>query len=163
MSDGQFINNGNISNQLSKKRYSDAGLDIRADLHKEIKMYSKVGETIINDTELEEIILQPFSRVIINSSVNVAVPHGYVGLIWDRSGMAALHGITTLAGCIDEGYSGEVLVVLVNSSWEEYTIHNHDRIAQLLTVPVNLGYYQEVNSLEETDRGVAGFNSSGYK
>ncbi len=162
MEAGKFVNNGNIPDQLCKKRYSDAGLDLRCDLHKEIKLFSKVGLTIINDDELEEVILPAFSRIILNTSINVAVPNGCVGLIWDRSGLAANQGITILAGAVDENYVGPVLVVMFNSSYEDYIIHNHDRIAQLLTVPINLEYYNEVSSLEDTDRGSTGFGASGY-
>lgn len=156
-----FINNNNIYNQLSKKNESDAGLDLKCDLSKEIKLYSKAGELIINDPNLTEIILPAFSRIVLNTSINIAIPYGYVGSVRDRSGLAANHGITVLAGTIDSGYTGDVKVVLFNSSYEDYLIHNNDKIAQLLTSPVCLTTYEEVDSLDETARGNKGFGSTG--
>jgi len=158
---GQFINNSGFDNQLSKKNYTDAGLDLACDLSKQIKLYTKAGQIIIEDPELDEIILPAFSRIVLNTSVNVAVPYGQVGLIWDRSGLAANYGITTLAGCVDCGYVGDVKVVLFNSSYEDYVIHNNDRIAQLITVPINLHSYRQVDELDETTRGSKGFGDSG--
>lgn len=159
---GVFVNNNHIDNQLSKNNDADAGLDLHVDLSKEIKLYSKAGELIINDSDLDEIILPSFSRIILNTSINIAIPYGYVGLLWDRSGLATIHGITILGGCIDSGYTGDVKIVLFNSSYEDYIIHNNDKMGQMLTVPVNLNTYDEVSSLEETNRGTNGFNSSGY-
>lgn len=158
---GNFINNNNIENQLSKNNLLDAGLDLMCDLSKEIKLYSNVGLTIINDPELDEIILPAFSRIVLNTSVNIAVPPNYVGLIWDRSGLAASHGITVLAGAIDSGYTGDVKIVLFNASYDDYIIKNQDKIAQMITVSINIMDYCQVDSLEETDRGNAGFGSSG--
>jgi dUTP pyrophosphatase len=159
---GLFVNNSNIENQLCKNRYSDAGQDLRVDLHKEITLYSKAGEMIIDDPELDEICLPAMSRIVLNTSLNISVPSRHVGLIWDRSGLAAKHGLTILAGCVDEGYVGDVKVVVFNSSWIDYYIKHGDKIAQLLTIPVDQDQYVEVESLEETNRGSNGFNSSGY-
>jgi len=158
---GLLKNNNDSNKQLSKKNYSDAGLDLCCDLSKEIKLYSKTGLTVIEDPDLEEIILPSFSRIVLNTSINIRIPPNHVGLIWDRSGLAANYGITILAGCIDHEYTGDVKVVMFNSSFDDYIVHNHDRIAQLLTIPCNLGYYLQVDSLIETDRGNSGFGSSG--
>jgi dUTP pyrophosphatase len=158
---GLFVNNSGFENQLNKKNFSDAGLDLMCDLTKEIKLYSKTGLTIINDADLDEIILPSFSRIVLNTSTKVAVPDKHVGLIWDRSGLAANYGITILAGCVDHGYTGDVKVVMFNSSFDDYIIHNGDRIAQMLTVSCDLTKYLQVSMLEDTSRNSLGFGSSG--
>jgi len=158
---GKFVNNGNIYNQLTKNTYTDGGLDLKCDLSKTIDVYSAAGHTIIEDPELDEIIIPPFSRIVVNTSINIAIPEGYVGLIWDRSGLAAKYGITILAGCIDAGYVGDVKIVMFNSSYDSYIVRNNDRVAQLLTVFIVLDKYEEVDSLDKTIRGTAGFGSSG--
>ena len=158
---GLIKNNNDSINQLSKNRDEDAGLDLVCDLTKEIKLYSKAGLIWINDPDLQEIILPSFSRIILNTSVNIMVPPDHVGFIWDRSGLAANYGITILAGCVDRGYIGDIKVVMFNSSFDDYIIHNGDKIAQLLTIPCNLGRYLKVGSLDATARGDSGFGSSG--
>lgn len=158
---GLFVNTNNIKDQLCKNRYSDAGQDIRCDLHKEIIIYSKAVETIINDLELDEICLPAMSRIVLNTSLNIAVPERHFGFIHDRSGLAAKHGLTILAGIVDEEYRGDIKVVIFNSSWEDYYIKHEEKIAQFITIPVDLDRYVQVESLEETDRGAAGFGSSG--
>lgn len=158
---GLFVNNSDIKDQLCKNRYSDAGQDIKCDLHKEIVVYSKAGELIINNLYLNEICLPAMSRIILNTSLNVAVPERHFGFIHDRSGLAAKHGLTILAGIIDEEYRGDVKVVIFNSSWEDYYIKHEEKIAQFITIPVDLDRYIEVDSLEETDRGSLSFGSSG--
>lgn len=118
----------------------DAGLDLYAD---------------------EAWLLSATSRALINTHISIAIPHGYVGLIWPRSGLAAKHGISVDAGVIDAGYRGPVKVLVTNSGDDDYAVHRGDKIAQLLIQPVSLMEPVEVGCLDETDRNAGGFGSSG--
>ena len=74
----------------------------------------------------DEAVIEPGSKELIGTDVSLAIPNGYVGLIWDRSGMAANKGIHRFAGVIDSGYRGEIKVCLWNSSLEEFYIIMND-------------------------------------
>ena len=91
----------------------------------------------------------------------MAIPEGHVGLIWDRSGMAAKHGLHCLAGVVDSGYRGEIGVVMKHLGDEPFTVEKNMRIAQMLIQPVAAATIEEADSLEETDRGKDGFGSTG--
>ena len=110
-----------------------------------------------------EITLPPGKRVLIPTSVEMAIPFGYEGQVRPRSGLAIKHGITVMnaPGTIDSDYRGEVRVALVNLSQEEYTIRRGDRIAQLVICPVVRAGFVETEELSETDRGARGFGSTG--
>jgi dUTP pyrophosphatase len=97
----------------------------------------------------------------VRTGVKIAIPPGYVGLVWDRSGLASRYGIKTMAGVIDSSYRGEVMVVLKNLSAEIHRVNKGDRIAQLLIQEIALLNVEEVTSLEETERGDKGFGSTG--
>lgn len=105
--------------------------------------------------------IKPGEKKIIKTALQMAIPQGHVGLIWDRSGMAAKHSLHTLAGVIDSGYRGEVGVVIVNLGTEEFNIEKNMRIAQMLIQPVKTPEVVEVDDLEESERGEGGFGSSG--
>jgi len=109
----------------------------------------------------ENWLLSTASRALINTNISIAIPDGYVGLIWPRSGLAAKHGISVDAGVIDAGYRGPVKVLVTNSGDDDYAVHRGDKIAQLLIQPVSLMEPVEVDCLDETDRNAGGFGSSG--
>ena len=109
----------------------------------------------------EDAIIEPAHRTIVGTDIAMAIPTGYVGLIWDRSGMATKRGIHRFAGVIDSGYRGEIKVCLWNASDEHYVINKGDRVAQLLIQPVPAFPLIEVQNLDNTDRGSDGFGSSG--
>jgi dUTP pyrophosphatase len=98
----------------------------------------------------------------------MAIPRGYVGLVWDRSSLG-VKGIHRFAGVIDSGYRGEVKVCLHNSNLPSrsepekntYVVEKNDRIAQLIIQRVENFYVNQVKTLNETDRGEGGFGSSG--
>ena len=109
----------------------------------------------------EDAIIDPSKLELVSTHISFAIPEGYVGLIWDRSGMAAKRGLHRFAGVIDSGYRGEVKVCLWNSS-DKYCVINHgERIAQILFQEVPHFTMNEVESLDDTDRGEGGFGSSG--
>ena len=99
----------------------------------------------------------------VTTGISIEIPVGYVGLIHPRSGMAAKHGITVLnsPGTIDAGYRGEIKVILVNHTGIDYDVKKGDKIAQLVVQEVEEIHFVEVEELNETDRGVDGFGSTG--
>ena len=109
----------------------------------------------------DEAVIEPTKTELIGTDIALGIPAGYVGLIWDRSGMAAKRGIHRFAGVIDSGYRGEIKVCLWNSSEEFCVINKGDKIAQILFQPVPHFALTEANTLTSTDRGSGGFGSSG--
>ena len=109
----------------------------------------------------EDAIIDPSKAELISTDISFAIPEGYVGLIWDRSGMAAKRGLHRFAGVIDSGYRGEVKVCLWNSSDKYCVINAGERIAQILFQEVPAFTMVEVASLDDTERGIGGFGSSG--
>lgn len=100
---------------------------------------------------------------LISTNLVINIPENFVGLIWARSGLSVKHKLEVGAGCIDSGYHGEVKVHLYNHSDIPYKVNSGDKIAQLLTIPVNLASYDEVLEFAcDSDRGNNGFGSSGY-
>jgi dUTP pyrophosphatase len=113
---------------------------------------------------VERARLAPGERASVGTGIAVAIPDGCAGLVLPRSGLAARHGITipNAPGLIDSGYRGEVRVLLLNAdATQPFEVAPGDRIAQLLLVRHETPELIEVESLEETVRGVGGFGSSG--
>ena len=125
--------------------------------------YAQPGDAGMDLYAEETVILEPHSQHSVTTGIAVAIPSGYVGLIWDKSGLAAKHGLKTMAGVIDAGYRGEIKVVVHNLSKTSYTIESGTKIAQMLIQPVERPVLAEVNELDETRRGTGGFGSTGKK
>ena len=119
---------------------SDAGWDLYADQH----------VTILNG-----------ERKTINTGISLAIPSGFAGLIWPRSGMSVKKGVDVLAGVVDSGYRGEIKVCLLNTGYDPVIIDAGDRIAQILFQEVPTFEMEVVERLNATDRGEGGFGSSG--
>lgn len=109
---------------------------------------------------IEDIILEAGQGKMAKTGIALALPEGFMGMVADRSSLAK-RGIKTAGGIIDEGYRGEVHIVLWNISSEAVHLRKGERIAQLLIIPVVTPAVQEVTTLDETARGVKGFGSSG--
>ena len=121
----------------------DAGVDLRATI---------------------ELTLKPGERAVIPTGVAVAIPAGYAGLVQPRSGLAARHGVGVVnaPGLIDSGYRGEIKVIAINLDPDEpFEIRRGDKIAQLVIYPVPETAWREVDELPMSQRGAAGFGSSG--
>jgi dUTP pyrophosphatase len=114
---------------------------------------------------VESSTLKPLQRAIIKTGLFIELPIGYEAQVRPRSGLAAKKGITVLnaPGTIDADYRGEIGVILVNLSNEDFTIENGERIAQLVVAKHERANWEEVDVLEETDRGSGGFGSTGLK
>lgn len=110
---------------------------------------------------VEEVVLQPGQRVQVPTGIAMAIPEGYAGLIWDKSGISHKAGVKTLGGVVDAGYRGEILVGLVNTSDTLHTFAAGDKIAQMLIQQVMQPALTEVDSLDQTSRGADGFGSTG--
>lgn len=133
-------------------------------LHSEaiLPTYSRDGDAGLDLHAIETIVIPPQERRLIATGIAMAIPEGYAGLIWDRSGMAAKHGLKSLGGVIDSNYRGELKVVLHNLSAKPFTVEKGMHIAQLLIQPVQKKEIVEVEELDEnTERGMEGFGSSG--
>lgn len=121
-----------------------AGLDLRANID-------------------EPLTLQPLQRVLVPTGLSMALPAGYEAQVRPRSGLALKHGITVLntPGTIDADYRGEVGIILINLSAEPFTIHDGDRIAQMVVARCEQAECVGVESLDDTERGSGGFGHSG--
>lgn len=124
----------------TRAHHDDAGLDIYAN---------------------ETCELQPGERMAVGSGIALAIPSGFVGLIWDKSGLAAKAGLKTMGGVIDASYRGELKVIIANQGSEVYRVEEGTKIAQLLIQKVELLEVVEVSDLDETVRGEGGFGSTG--
>ena len=132
-------------------------LDHRAKLPKR----AHPGDAGIDLCALEGCVIEAGMRQVVSTGVAIAVPESHVGLILDRSGLAARHGITNLGGVIDAEYRGEWKVIMHNTSDEPYEVAAGERIAQILIVPIALPDVCEVDELDDTMRGKGGFGSTG--
>lgn len=113
--------------------------------------------------EAEPLVLLPGTKAMVETGLSVAIPQGYEIQMRPRSGLAAKHGITCLnaPGTIDSDYRGELKVILINHGQEAFTIARGERIGQMVLAPVTRLVWQEVEMLDDTDRGSGGFGSTG--
>jgi dUTP pyrophosphatase len=123
-----------------------AGLDLKANL-------------------TEPIVLKPLQRQLIPTGLFIELPNSYEAQIRPRSGLAFKNGITVLnsPGTIDADYRGEIKVLLVNLSNEDFTVNDGERIAQMVIAKHEQIDWQQVSALEESARGEGGFGSTGKK
>ena len=121
-----------------------AGVDLKANIEKAI-------------------VLKPLERAIIKTGLFIALPIGFEAQVRPRSGLAAKKGITVLnaPGTVDADYRGEIGVILVNLSNQEFVINDGERVAQLIIAKHERINWEEVAVLNETDRGSGGFGSTG--
>lgn len=111
-----------------------------------------------------EIVTIPAHQTLkVPTGISMAIPEGYFGAIFARSGLAAKQGLrpANCVGVIDSDYRGEFMVMLHNDTDEPKTVENHDRVAQLVVMPYMPVEFQETDSLDETQRGTGGFGSTG--
>ena len=123
-----------------------AGMDLRANLD-------------------ESVVLRPLERRLIPTGLHIALPEGYEAQVRPRSGLALKHGITVLntPGTIDADYRGEVGVVLVNLSQEEFVVNDGERIAQMVIARHEQAELVVVSELDTTERGEGGYGHTGVK
>jgi dUTP pyrophosphatase len=113
---------------------------------------------------IEDMKIPPGQKGFAKTGIAMAIPNGYAGLIWPKSGLALNHGIDVLAGVIDSGYRGEIVVILQNHGDTDFTLSAKSQVAQMLFQKVESPSISEVDDLDETPRGVFGFGSTdGHK
>lgn len=136
----------------------------RTDKEVELPKYIRENDAAFDLRSAEDKVLAPGEKTIVKTGLRMAIPSGHVGLIWDRSGLAAKHSLHCLAGVIDCTYRGEVGVVMKNLGDAPFEVEKNMRIAQMLIQPVTTPKIVEVDDLDEdTVRGSNGFGSSGVK
>jgi dUTP pyrophosphatase len=127
--------------------------------------YATVGSAGMDITAAlaEPMILEPGAIVMIPTGIAIALPQGFECQVRSRSGLAAKHGIFALnaPGTIDSDYRGEIKVILANSGKASYAIQPGERIAQLVIARYETVQWELVDSLDETERGIGGFGSTG--
>lgn len=113
----------------------------------------------------EPITIKSLERTMVPTGLFIELPVGYEAQVRPRSGLAFKNGVTCLnsPGTIDADYRGELKVILVNLSHEDFTINNGDRIAQMVIAKHERAEFIEVQELSETSRGQGGFGSTGVK
>jgi dUTP pyrophosphatase len=123
-----------------------AGMDLRANLEMPV-------------------VLKPMERKLIPTGLHIALPEGYEAQVRPRSGLALKKGITVLnsPGTIDADYRGEVGVLLINLSMEDFTVNDGERIAQMVIARHEQGMFEDVEVLDETERGEGGYGHTGVK
>ena len=121
-----------------------AGMDIRANLE-------------------QPIVLKPLQRCLVPTGLSIALPSGYEAQLRPRSGLALKKGITLLntPGTIDADYRGEIGIILVNLSSEDFVVEDGERIAQMVIARYEQAEWNEVEVLDETERGAGGFGHTG--
>lgn len=125
---------------------SSAGMDIRANIE-------------------QSIVLKPLERCLVPTGLHIALPEGYEAQIRPRSGLALKKGLTILnsLGTIDADFRGEIGVILINLSSEDFTINDGERIAQMVIARYEQAEWEPVEMLDDTERGTGGFGHSGIK
>lgn len=127
-----------------------------------IPKYATRGDAGMDFYANETITIRSQERKLISTGIAIAIPLGYVGLIWDKSGIATKQGLKTMAGVIDSGYRGEIKILVHNLSNETHIIEAGKKIAQMLIQPVEQREVIEVTELDNnTERGDGGFGSTG--
>ena len=111
------------------------------------------------------VTLRPLERKLIPTGLYMALPEGYEAQIRPRSGLALKHGLTVLnsPGTIDSDYRGEVMVLLVNLSGDDFTVNDGERIAQLVIARHETARFETVSQLDDTERGAGGYGHTGVK
>jgi dUTP pyrophosphatase len=132
-------------------------------LHKDAKIpqYAYPDDAAFDLFAVENLKITPNERVQILTGIAVQIPRGHVGLIWDKSGLSHNHGLKTLGGVVDSGYRGEIKVGLINLGKENYQIEKGHKVAQMIIQKKETYEIIEVDELDGSDRGEAGFGSSG--
>lgn len=110
---------------------------------------------------LDRVVVAPLARVQVSTGLAMEIPEGFVGLVWDKSGLAHKFGLKVLGGVIDSGYRGEIKIGIINLSTEDYIFEKGHKVAQMIIQKKETPEIVEVAELSVTDRGESGFGSTG--
>ncbi len=123
--------------------------------------YAHEGDAGLNMYSNETVTIPSSEVAKIRSGISMEIPEGYVGLIWDRSGLSMNHAIKSLGGVIDSSYRGESIFGVINLGKEAYTVEKGHKVVQMLIQKIEHVKVEEVEELSETKRGAGGFGSTG--
>lgn len=134
-------------------------------IEKDAKMpyQANEGDAGLDLFSIEDKVIEPGEAALVRTGIQIGLPAGTEAQIRPRSGLALRHSVTVLnsPGTIDEGYRGEINVILINHGKENFMVEKHMRIAQMVIAPVAAVKLEQADSLSATDRGSGGFGSSG--
>ena len=135
----------------------------RIDLSAELPTYAHPGDAGMDIRSIEELTIAPGARALVHTGLVMMLPPGYEAQVRPRSGLALKNGVTVLntPGTIDEGYRGEVGVILVNFGSEPFKVEKGAKIAQMVIAPCTRAEIVETDEVDDTVRGTGGFGSSG--
>ena len=123
--------------------------------------YAKDGDAAFDLYSSKNVEIASMERAQVSTGIAMEIPDGYVGLIWDKSGLSQKAGLKTLGGVVDAGYRGEVLVGVINLSKENYKFEKGHKVAQMIIQKREHCDIVEVAELGSSERGSAGFGSTG--
>jgi len=131
-------------------------------IHPEARLpeYGRSGDAGLDLFSVVDHEIKPGEIYAVPTGIQAAIPEGYVGLVWDKSGLS-LQGLHRLAGVVDSGYRGEIRVVMINLSRQSFSVGKGMKIAQMLVQPVAAVSVEETDTLDDTSRGEGGFGSTG--
>jgi len=127
----------------------------------QIPHYAHHGDAGMDLYTIDTFELEPGERKSIALGISIEIPDGYVGLIWDKSGLSHKYGIKNFGGVIDSGYRGEIHAGVMNLSGKFFRFEKGHKIAQLLIQKIEMVSFEEVDDLSESVRGNGGFGSTG--
>ncbi len=136
---------------------------VRLDKEMPMPKFAQPGDAAFDLFSVEKVTIAPGERVQVKTGLKMEIPNGYVGFIWDKSGLSHKAGLKTLGGVIDASYRGEVMVGMINLSKESYTFEKGHKVAQMVIQKredVSIVEVEE-GELSETARGEGGFGSTG--
>ncbi len=134
---------------------------IRLDKSMKMPAYAYQDDGAFDLYSRERITIKPGERLSIPTGLKMEIPPGYVGFIWDKSGLSHKFGLKTFGGVADAGYRGEILVGMMNLGTEPYTFEKNHKLAQMTIQLREKVDIVEVEELGESTRGEAGFGSTG--
>ncbi len=123
--------------------------------------YAHPGDAGLDIYTCESVSVEPGEKTVISTGIAMEIPEGYVGMVWDKSGIAIKNGIKTLGGVVDSGYRGEVLIGVINLSKERYTFEKGHKVAQMVIQKKEDVVVEEAQELSDTSRGEGRFGSTG--
>jgi dUTP pyrophosphatase len=127
-----------------------------------IPSYAHFDDAGMDLYAVSDVLIKVGERVQVPTGLAMELPVGYVGLIWDKSGLSHKHGLKTLGGVLDSGYRGEILVGMINLGKEEYRLEKGHKVAQLIIQEKITAEFEEVSELDDSsERGTGGIGSSG--
>ena len=139
-------------------------LNIQIDCPEAHPTYAHVGDGGADLRTMQDIEVRPGEVKLVPTGVRVEIPYGYAGFLMSRSGQGKLKvGLANAVGLIDHQYRGEIFAQITNDGMVEYRAKKFDRIAQLVIVPIVNATLRVVDRVSESDRGEAGFGSSGVR